>query len=432
MEKIIELFYQISKLNRCSLHKEEFLNYIQHFAKLHGYNCLIDEYSNVLCKKSENSKICLQSHYDMVCVNENLVEVLNDGDKLYAKESTLGADNGIGVAYMLYFMTQNRDFEFLFTSDEEIGLIGANHINFSLNSTYLINLDSEEEGDIFVGCAGGAEIYAKQKIQKIKNDDKYFYEIETIGFKGGHSGIDIDKGILNAIKESAKFIKNNQLNIIEFNGGERINSIPVSVKMVVSTNQKIDNIHEHFTIKQIEAIDFKLNNSLIDFINSFSNGVKSYNRTLDCVKSSINLSKINIDNDYINIALYARSLEKKELENMIFETKSLLEVLNFELFEIHSSLPWEFKESHLSTIALNQSKLLFKNPKLKVIHAGLECGILSNKFKNMEIISIGPNIFYPHSLSEYVEIKSIYKTFKFLKNLVDVAIPPQKYNGLKK
>jgi len=160
--RVIELFKEITKIPRCSGTHQPFINYVKEFAIQNNYICKIDNANNILCfKENQKSNICLQSHYDIVCLTDGVVpEIVEVDGYLSAKNSTLGADNGIGCAYMLALMEEGQNAEYLFTCDEEIGLIGANNIEFDLESSFMLNLDSEEEAGICIGCAGGVDIFA--------------------------------------------------------------------------------------------------------------------------------------------------------------------------------------------------------------------------------------------------------------------------------
>lgn len=182
MSDVIEIFKEITKVPRCSGEHQPFITYIQNFAQQHGYVCLIDSSFNILCKKEHSSaKLCLQNHYDIVCLIDGTIpEIIEEEGFLKAKNSTLGADNGIGCAYMLSLMKQGFDCEYLFTSDEEIGLIGANAVDFELQANYMLNIDSEEEGEICIGCAGGVDIFAAFTNKRIISNENHLklYEIQ--------------------------------------------------------------------------------------------------------------------------------------------------------------------------------------------------------------------------------------------------------------
>ena len=170
----------------------------------------------------------LTSSYDIVCLNDKqVINIIEEDGYFKAQDSTLGADNGIGCAYIFALIEEQYDIEALFTSDEEIGLIGANNSNINLQSKYMLNLDSETLGELCIGCAGGVDIIATNSNFKISpNSDNTLFEISIDDLDGGHSGADIDKNIPNAIKLIAQCIKETNAVVLDINGGERLNSIP--------------------------------------------------------------------------------------------------------------------------------------------------------------------------------------------------------------
>lgn len=259
MSQIIDIFKEITNIPRCSGTHEPFINYMKEFAKKYNYECIVDKTNNILCKKSNSkAKLSFQSHYDIVCLSDNCIpEIIEDKDILKAKDSTLGSDNGIGCSYMLYLMSKEYDCEFLFTSDEEIGLIGANNLDLPLQSSYMLNLDSEEEAEICIGCAGGVDIFAENFNKKIieNKENLELYEISITNLQGGHSGVDIDKNIPNAIKLLAKTVKECNGKVLDIYAGERINSIPANAKAIIATNK--EPIASHINMQIEKLIQFQ-------------------------------------------------------------------------------------------------------------------------------------------------------------------------------
>ncbi|MFA9374838.1 MAG: aminoacyl-histidine dipeptidase, partial [Poseidonibacter sp.] len=336
MSQIIDIFKEITSIPRCSGTHEPFINYMKNLCSKAGFLCLVDEHFNILVKK-ENSKakLAFQSHYDIVCLSDNCVPVLvQDGDIISAQNSTLGSDNGIGCSYMIQLILDSVDAEYLFTSDEEIGLIGANNLNLELQAPYMLNLDSEEEGGICIGCAGGVDIFATNSNKKIIANDEDFdlYEISISKLQGGHSGVDIDKNIPNAIKLIAQTIKESNAKLLDINGGERINSIPVNVKAIIASKQTPIASHENMIIEKVEAKSEHLNiydDKIVEFLYNFQNGVRSLNDELGVVQNSINLAIIKTGIDDIKIELSARSMANDELKALKDETIKMLEEHNF-------------------------------------------------------------------------------------------------------
>ena len=275
--RFLGYFEQICSIPHCSYQAQKLGEFLLEFSKSRGFEAKIDESFNIHAIKGK-PKICLQAHYDMVCVGEApKIELENDGEFLSAKNSTLGADNGIGLAIIMDIMDEAQDLEVLFTSDEEVGLIGANAFAGEICAPALLNLDSEDDSEVIIGCAGGllAEFRrefepcelglgglfspsvsehlstgllfnegsnstsAKNCTQNNSNLNANYYELSCEGLEGGHSGIQIAKNIPNAIKELAHFAKNHGANILAMSGGDRDNAIPTWAKALVSASSKL-------------------------------------------------------------------------------------------------------------------------------------------------------------------------------------------------
>ena len=422
---IINIFKEITAIPRCSGTHEPFINHMKKLSKQFDYICLSDEHNNILCKK-ENSKakVVFQSHYDIVCLKDNCVpQIVENGDILSAADSTLGSDNGIGCSYMIALMQENYDGEFLFTSDEEIGLIGANNLNLPLNATYMLNLDSEEEGEICIGCAGGVDIFASNTNKKIipNTDNLDLYEISISKLQGGHSGVDIDKNIPNGIKLIAQTIKECEGKLLDINGGERINSIPVNVKAIIASSKTPIASHENMIIEKIEAKSEHLNifdDNIIDFIYDFENGVRDMNSELNVVQSSINIAIIKTDLDSVKIELSARSMDNDDLKNLKDETIEILENHNFTVSTNGKYPAWKPDINEFTSKVLEVYKKINPSASLEAIHAGLECAIFKDKYPHIKVASIGPTIKFPHSRKEQVSIKSVENVYVVVKEIL--------------
>ena len=275
--RFLGYFEQICSIPHCSYQAQKLGEFLLEFSKSRGFDTKIDENFNIHAIKGK-PKICLQAHYDMVCVGEApKIELENDGEFLSAKNSTLGADNGIGLAIIMDIMDEAQDLEVLFTSDEEVGLIGANAFAGEICAPALLNLDSEDDSEVIIGCAGGllaefrcefepcelglGELFSssvsehfgtgllsnesshdtsvENSTQNSSNLNANYYELSCEGLEGGHSGIQIAKNIPNAIKELAHFAKNHGANILAMSGGDRDNAIPTWAKALVSASSKL-------------------------------------------------------------------------------------------------------------------------------------------------------------------------------------------------
>ena len=276
--RFLGYFEQICSIPHCSYQAQKLGEFLLEFSKSRGFDTKIDENFNIHAIKGK-PKVCLQAHYDMVCVGEApKIELENDGEFLSAKNSTLGADNGIGLAIIMDIMDEAQDLEVLFTSDEEVGLIGANAFAGEICAPALLNLDSEDDSEVIIGCAGGllaefrrefepcelglGELFsssvsehlstgllsnegshstsAKNCTQNSSNLNANYYELSCEGLEGGHSGMQIAKNIPNAIKELAHFAKNHGANILAMSGGDRDNAIPTWAKALVSASSKLE------------------------------------------------------------------------------------------------------------------------------------------------------------------------------------------------
>ena len=186
MERILEHFRAITATPRCSYNAVAMKEYIKSFALQHHFDVQEDSAGNLLCQKG-TPKVCLQAHYDMVCIGSTeSIEIIIDGKWIKAKNSTLGADNGMGMAIMFWLMEEMPNLECLFSADEEVGLLGAMAFNTPLKASNLLNLDAEEEGEIYIGCAGGVDVIATISCERIPlPDDMYCYEISAFDFLGG-------------------------------------------------------------------------------------------------------------------------------------------------------------------------------------------------------------------------------------------------------
>ena len=425
MSQIIDIFKEITSIPRCSGTHTPFINYMKDIALKAGFLCLTDTHNNILIKKeNQKAKLAFQSHYDIVCLSDNCVPVIiEDSDILSAKDSTLGSDNGIGCAYMIKLILDGVNGEFLFTSDEEIGLIGANNLDLEINAPYMLNLDSEEEAGICIGCAGGVDIFASNLNKKIipNTENLDLYEISISKLQGGHSGVDIDKSIPNAIKLMAKTIKEANAKLLDINGGERINSIPVNVKAIIASKTAPIPSHENMTIEKIDTKSEHLNifdDKIIDFIYNFENGVRSLNEELGVVQNSINLAIISTNQDSIKLELSARSMANDELAQLKDETIKMLKEHNFTVTTDGKYPAWKPDVNEFTNKVLQIYKEVNENASLEAIHAGLECAIFKDKYPHIKVASIGPSIEFPHSRKERVSKQSVENVFEVVEKIV--------------
>ncbi len=409
MQNVIENFKNLCKIPHCSYETEQMKEFLSSYAKDKGFKVSIDKAGNIHAIKG-NPKICLQSHYDMVCMGEApKVEVYEENGFLRAKNSSLGADNGIGIAIMMSAMAKFENLECLFTNDEEVGLMGVNSLEHTLSSKMLLNLDHESDDEIMIGCAGGVDIEAELSFSTLKARGK-IYELQAQNFKGGHSGINIVRNEKSSIKEMAKFIKENKGEIISFEGGERINSIPKHAKALVHFKNEVKG-NEWIKCEFKEEDEFEIcdqNEKLLNTINAFAHGVRAYDEILGIVQTSINLATLKMENQQIKLELFARSNVLDGLKQIEFETLEFFKAFEYKVRSFNFYPPWEGKANALSDKVLKALKKVSPKARVSAIHAGLECGIIEKK-QELLCASIGPNIHNPHSTDEHCEIASVEK-----------------------
>lgn len=453
MSRIVELFKDISKIPRESGNEKEICDYILDFAKRNNLEASSDKLYNVLVKKDGNNctknPVIIQCHTDMVCVKEDgsdhdftkdPIDLIIDGDKISANKTSLGADNGIGVAFCLYLLEKNDikhpPLEVLFTTNEETGLDGASYFDTSkIKGKTLINVDGEEAGHILLSCAGGTNVFLRKKLS-YEAQDTMGYEVTIKNLLGGHSGLDIGKNRLSAIHAMSRLlIKLRELKgfrLSDFEGGEANNVIPQhgKISFTVKDDQPIKKIiksvenelkSEHPEEKDIikfnlektkinKVFSKELEKSIIDLFTILPYGVQKMSQSIDgMVQTSLTNAVLKTKDDEIELEILFRSSMQSEMDYFINKIKNMTNLVNFK-FEIKSSYPaWELdKDSKIKDITSQCYEELFgKKPILESIHAGLECAVFKEKMPNIDMVSIGANIIGAHTTHEEVSIKSI-------------------------
>lgn len=424
MNKILEHFKSITAIPRCSYDCAQMKAYIKEFALAQHFSVHEDEFGNILCQKGKPT-ICLQAHYDMVCIGDtSKIELVQDKHILKAKNSTLGADNGMGMAIMFACMEEYEHLECLFTSDEEVGLIGASGFKMPLASSCLLNLDSEEEGEICIGCAGGVDVIATLKLDflPLLSTEKV-YEISACDFPGGHSGVDIDKKIPSAIKVLARELGKHDVKLISIKGGERRNSIPKSAIALVASKEAIKLFDKSLHVKELEAFTCKefiaSSDMIIQTLNAFAQGVREWETSLGIPSMSINLGVLNQQEGILRIDCAARAMDDESLDILCDETLCFFKALGFTVKSEGRHGAWT---PHIGTFAKKVQEIMQKEyheVPFGAIHAGLECGVLiASQDKQIEAVSIGPTIRYPHSLREECDLDSVGRMAQIVKEII--------------
>ncbi len=419
----LEIFKKICTIPHCSHDTSKMRDFIEEFCLKEGCFVEIDTAGNILARKGY-PKVCLQAHYDMVCIGKAPdIEVYEEDGFLKAKESSLGADNGIGVAIMLLTASKFDDIELLFTNDEEVGMLGARDIKLTLKSNKILNLDTEEEAKVYIGCAGGVDINVSKEFEKSSLKDEEIYEVSILNLPGGHSGVDIDKQIPNAIKELGYYIGKFYPKIISFEGGEALNSIPKNAKAVIAIDKNdTPPMQENIIIKKVnfkEDSYIKESKMFIDMICGFANGVRGYDKELLIPTKSVNLSKIQTINDNIILELFPRANDDLSLERIKKEIFSYFSNLNFKVNFSNQFSAWKPEINEFTKEVYQICKDEFGKVSFAAIHAGLECGVLLEKLgKDKLVASIGPNIYAPHSIHEKCEIDSVLRLEKIVEKIL--------------
>lgn len=464
-EKVFYYFEEISRIPRCSGKEKQVSDYLYNLSKLKNWDVIQDEFLNIIIKKPatkgyENAPVVmLQGHMDMVCEKNEGTD--HDFEKdpiklrvvdgyLYATDTTLGADNGIAVAYALAILDSDDishpQLEVLITVDEEKGMTGAEKVDPSIfKSKYLLNLDSEEEGVFTCGCAGGGGIIFRIPVKK-QNLKKQAYKLSIKGLQGGHSGTDIDKEKGNANKLLGRILYDliENVDLISIKGGSKSNAIPreahaiIAANDILSVQQKISEWNEilkneySFTDPAVKVLIEKLDyeesilekavfKKVVSAINLIPCGALTRSIAIDLVISSNNLGVITQDEDYIILENQARSSVKTLLtKDISFVMKQIGEALDIECIIENFYPGWEYaKKSEIRDICINTYKDLYgKEPVVGAIHAGLECGLLMEKIPGLDAISMGPDAYDVHSPNEHISIKSTENTYNLLLSIL--------------
>ena len=417
--QIIEHFISLTKIPHCSTSTDKLLEFLEQFAKERGYLVEIDTVKNMLIKpKDVKVKLALQAHYDMVCMGKapNIETYIEEG-WMYARDSSLGADNGMAIAMMMCLMEQGVDVEFLLTSDEEIGLVGASSIALELSASFMLNIDFEDEGIVCIGCAGGADLVAKKSFD-ISAPYPYHYEVTVLDLAGGHSGVDIDKGIPSAIKIVSDYLSDKSIKVASCHGGERRNSIPANMRMRVSSLSPLES-EGAVQVKALERIERVYNSD--DFLNlliEFRQGVHTDNEEFNLPDTSINLAIVTFENGLATIECSSRAMSEEGLEEINQESLRLFTKYGFET-KIEDKYPsWKPEMNDFTSLIHEEMALVYGKSHYEAIHAGLECGVLLSHYPHIKFASIGPTIVYPHSTRERVHLDSVGKTFKVIESII--------------
>ena len=472
-----DIFAKICSIPHPSYHEEALAVHILEWAKEKGIYTERDQVGNILLRKAatagmENRKpVVLQAHLDMVPQKNNdtvhdfttdPIQPYVDGEWLKARGTTLGADNGIGMASALAVLAdpnvEHGPLEVLLTMTEEAGMDGAFGLQPNwLQGEILINTDSEEEGEIYMGCAGGIDFITRLPLERELPPAGYHTLKLTIkGLKGGHSGCDIHLGLGNANKLLARFLfeqaKALDIRILDLNGGTLRNAIPreafatlslpaANVEQLKALSQdylavlknELSAVEKNVTVL-VEASDSNEHpltqdsrDRLLALLNATPNGViRMSDEVKGVVETSLNLGVVTMEDDHAEIICLIRSLIDSGKDAVVGTLTALGQLAGAKTSPKGGYPGWQ-PDAHSPVMALvreTYQKLFNKTPNIMVIHAGLECGLFKKPYPDMDMVSIGPTITGPHSPDEQVHIGSVDLYWKLLTALLK-AIPPR-------
>lgn len=456
-------FEEICAIPHGSRNTKRISDYLVDFAKKHDLKYIQDDNNNVIlfcegtCGMEDHAPVILQGHMDMVCEKDadcpidmatEGLDVTHDGDFVFAKGTTLGADNGIAVALAMAILADKTiphpPLEVLITNDEEIGLLGAASVDLSeLKGRALINLDSEGEGIFTVSCAGGCTAAISLPVER-----RAVYgpciRLVVDGLQGGHSGAEIHMNRGNANKIMGEFMSRIQklmpLCLTSLSGGAKDNAIPRSAQATLVAMgihlERINTIAEELQAEVREAynepeatiqafdVDALGGNGLstestariIGLLCAAPNAIQSWSRDIeDLVQTSLNLGVIKLG-DRFTATFSVRSSVNTEKEELLEQLKKLADMFGGTYSQMGEYPAWEYrKESRLRDVMVETYRAMFqKEPKVEAIHAGLECGLFSEKIPGLDCISIGPQMHDVHTSRERLSIASTERTWSFL------------------
>lgn len=468
-DRIFYHFEQISKIPRGSGNEKAISDYLLDFGKSLGLECIQDAALNIIIKKPasigyENAPaVIIQGHMDMVCeknsdkehdFEKDPINLVVKGDYIYADRTTLGADDGIAVAYAMTLLEDNTiehpAIEVLLTTDEEAGMSGAMALQpHYINGKIVLNLDSEEEGKLLVSCAGGIRTKSILPIEWIdKKNDTIAYNLVIRGLKGGHSGMEIHLGRGNSNKLMGRLLKSIDkeldFNLVSLNGGSKNNAIPRESSSIITISQKDErklldikrkvceelknefskkdpNLRVHL-LEVEESIDKVFSDDstkkAVDLLYMYPNGVNTVSSEIQgLTESSTNLGVVTTLENSIEYDSAARSSVSSLKDEIVTRSKCITEILGGKLVTESSYPEWPYKtDSKIREVCKDVYERMYeKTPEIVAIHAGVECGLFKEKLGNdVDMISFGPDIIDIHTPNEHISISSVERCYEYL------------------
>ena len=466
-QQLWNYFYEICQIPRPSKKEEKIIAYMEAFGKKNNLETIVDETGNVIIRKSatkgmENRQgVILQAHLDMVPqknsdkkhdFENDPIEPVIDGEWVRANGTTLGSDNGIGVAAAMAILASDSikhgPLEALFTVDEETGMTGVRGLKKGLlKGDILMNLDSEDEGELCVGCAGGIDVaVAKTYTEEKTTNDMVAYKVQLRGLKGGHSGVDIALGRANSNKLMFRFLMHAEsdfgIKIAEYSGGDLRNAIPRESYVVLTVagekssdfEKLVDSYEKIYKSEFLETepdLSFKITKTdlpakvmeksdqrkIIRAVFVCPNGVQRMSQAVEgLVETSNNLAIVKCADGKFEAHNLTRSSVDSAKEATAWKIAAVFHLIDADV-SIQGGYPgWKpnMQSAVLVTLSKVYEKMFGTKPFIQAIHAGLECGILGGTYTNLDMISFGPTIKHPHSPDEKVNVPSVKKFWDFL------------------
>lgn len=455
-KEVFKYFDEICKIPHGSFDMDRISRYCVDFAKKNGLKYVCDDAKNVIIyKDGSGAPVILQGHLDMVCqktsdskinFETDGIEVIKDGDFLTANGTTLGADNGIAVAMIMAILASkdlpHPPIEAVFTTNEEVGMLGASALDVNLlKGKRMINLDSEEQDVLTVSCAGGSDfkITVPTKTETVTGTK---IVISIKGLKGGHSGVEIDKGRVNANVLTSRFLNHlNGYSLIDINGGDKSNAIPVNNIFTVVTdnpNQFVREITEYekivkaeikdrepwFTVGvevkeqgKFEVFDKETAERIKYMLLTTPNGIVDMSKVIpNLVETSLNLGILKTEKDFVFMQYALRSNKRTALDFLEERMESFADYNGCKWEKSGRYQPWEYKDdSELRDLYKKVYKEKFgEDIKVEAIHAGLECAVFSSSIENLDCIAIGPTMYGVHTVEEKLSVSSTKEIFELL------------------
>lgn len=470
-EQVFQYFEELCAIPHGSANTKQISDYCVEFAKKHGLRYVQDKYNNVIIFKAgttgyeESKPVIIQGHLDMVCEKESGCDINFETDGLrlavssdnfvYAKGTTLGADDGIAVAFALAILASedipHPPLEAVFTVDEEIGMLGAAALDCSeLKADIMLNLDSEEEGYLLVSCAGGVTAVCHIPILRVLSGGKKI-RLRVKGLRGGHSGVEIDKGRANANQVLGRVLYalkgEMTFEVMEINGGLKDNAIPreayadivikdagevhVLQSVVKQYNEILANEYRltdsgiRIEVEEngadmaegIKVFDKKTRDAVVTALVNLPGGIQKMSRDVEgLVQTSLNLGILKTDDKEVTMSYSVRSSVKSEKEELVLRLKCLMDSLNGYVTCVGDYPAWEYKrDSRLRELmSVVYEEQYGRKPVIQAIHAGVECGLFAGKIEGLDCVSFGPDIFDIHTPKERLDVASVQRTWMYV------------------